>query len=130
MPLHNIQQSMTAIIADTIQNHLYKYNLIPEEQKGNRRNSRGTKDQLLIDKMIIRNSRRRKTNQHVAWIDYKNAFNSLPHSWIAKCLGTVGGSGNIRQFLRVAMAVWKTVLTVNGQVLDYVHISRGNFQGD
>ena len=26
---------MTAIIADTIQNHLYKYNLIPDEQKGN-----------------------------------------------------------------------------------------------
>ena len=26
---------MTAIIADAIQNHLYKYNLIPEEQKRN-----------------------------------------------------------------------------------------------
>ena len=64
---------MTAIIADAIQNHLYKYNLIPEEQKGNRRNSRGT-DQLLIDKIILRNSRRRKTNLHVAWIDYKNSI--------------------------------------------------------
>ena len=60
---------MAAIIADAIQNHLYKYNLIPEEQKGNRRNSRGTNDQLLIDKMILRNTRRRKTNLHVAWID-------------------------------------------------------------
>ena len=40
---------ITAIIADAIQNHL-----IPEEQKGNRRNSRGTKDQLLIDKMKLR----------------------------------------------------------------------------
>ena len=28
------------------------------------------------------------------------------------------------------MASWKTVLTVNGQVLDYVHIRRGIFQGD
>ena len=27
------------------------------------------------------------------------------------------------------MASWKTVLTVNGQVLDYVHIRRGIFQG-
>ena len=48
---------MTAIIGDANQNHRYKYNIIPEEQKGNRRNSRGTKDQLLIDKMILRNSR-------------------------------------------------------------------------
>ena len=28
------------------------------------------------------------------------------------------------------MASWKTVLTVNGQVLDDVHIRRGIFQGD
>ena len=74
----------------------------------------GTKDQLLIDKMILGNSRRRKTNLHVAWIDYKKAFHSLPHSWIAKCLEIVGVSDNIRQFLRVAMASWKTLPTVNG----------------
>ena len=80
--------------------------------------------------MILRNSRRHKTNLHVAWIDYKKAFDSLPHSWIAKCLEIVRVSGNIRQFLRVAMASWKTVLTVNGQVLDYIHIRRGIFQGD
>ena len=121
---------MKVIIADTIQIQLYKYNLIPEEQKGNRRNSRGTGDQLLIDKKILRNSRRRKANLHVAWIDYKKAFDSLPHSKIAKCLEIVGVSGNIRQFLRLAMASRKTVLTVNGQVLDYVHIRRVIFQGD
>ena len=119
---------MTAIIADTIQNHLYKDNLIPKQQKGNRRNSWGTKVQLLIDKMILRNSRRRKTN--FAWIDYKKAFDSLPHSWIAKYLEIIGVSGNITQFLRVAIASWKTVLTVDGQVLDYVHIRRGIFQGN
>ena len=82
--LYTTFKLMTAIIANAIQNHLY--NFIPEEQKGNRRNSQGTKDQLLIDKMILRNTRRRKTNLHVAWIDYKKAFDSLPHSWVAKCL--------------------------------------------
>ena len=80
--------------------------------------------------MILRNSRQRKTNLHVAWIDYKKAFDSLPYSWIANCLQIVGVSGNIRQFLRVAMASWKTTLTVNGQVLDYVHIRRGIFKED
>ena len=80
--------------------------------------------------MILRNSRRRKTNLHVAWIVYKKAFDSLPHIWIAKCLEIVGVRGNIRQFLGVAMVSWKTVLTFNGQVRDYVHIRRGIFQGD
>ena len=114
---------MTAIIADAIQNHLCKYNLIPEKQKGNRRNSRGTKDQLLIDKMILRNSVRLICMSH-GLTTRRHSIHY--HSWIAKCLEIVRISGNIRQFLRVAMASWKTVLTV----LDYIHIRRGIFQGD
>ena len=55
-------------------NHLENNGLIPDEQKGNRRKSRGTKDQLLIDKMILRNAKRRKTNLHVAWIDLQKSF--------------------------------------------------------
>ena len=55
---------------------------------------------------------------------------SIHHSSIVKCLEIVGVSVDFRQFLRVAMASWKTVLTVNGQVLDYVHIRRGIFRGD
>jgi len=121
---------MTAIIAEAIQDHLERNGLIPEEQKGNRRKSRGTKDQLLIDKMILRNAKRRKTNLHVAWIDYKKAFDSLPHSWIAKSLEILGVSSNIRQFLKTAMSSWNTLLTVNGQILGQVNIRRGIFQGD
>ena len=52
-------------------NHLENNGLNPDEQKGNRRKSRGTKDQFLIDKMILRNAKlkRRKPNLQVAWID-------------------------------------------------------------
>ena len=65
---------MTAIIAESMLNHRENSGLIPDEQKGNRTKSRGMKDQLLIDKMILRNAKRRKTNLHVAWIDYKKSF--------------------------------------------------------
>jgi hypothetical protein len=121
---------MTAILAEAIQNYLEENKLIPWEQKGNRRNSRGTKDQLLIDKMILRNARRRKTNLHVAWIDYKKAFDSVPHSWILKSLEMLGVSNNIRRSIEAAMQTWNTTLTANGQVLGDVRIRRGIFQGD
>ena len=121
---------MTPIIAEAIQNHLEQNGLIPEEQKGNRRKSRGTKDQVLIDKMILRNAKRRKTNLHVAWIDYKKAFDSQPYSWITKSLEMLGVSSNIRQFLKTTMSSWNTLLTVNGQILGLVNIRRGIFQGD
>ena len=71
---------MTAILAELKLNYLENNGLIPDEQKGNRKKSRGTKDQLLIDTIILQNAKRRKTNVHVAWIDYKKAFDSLPHS--------------------------------------------------
>ena len=44
--------------------HLCSQELLPNEQKGCRKNSRGRKDQLLIDKAIPKNCRRRK---HMTW---------------------------------------------------------------
>ena len=87
---------MTAIIADSMLNHLENSGLIPDEQNGNRRISRDIKDQLLIDKMILWSAKRLKNKLTcVAWIDYKKDFDSLPHSWIAKSLQMLSISNNI-----------------------------------
>ena len=40
---------LTGIIADEMYVHLEQNKILPEEQKGCKRNSRGTKDQMLID---------------------------------------------------------------------------------
>ena len=56
----------TAIITKAVQNCMKENELIRWEQKGNRRNSISTKDQLFIDKMILCNSWRRTTNLQVA----------------------------------------------------------------
>ena len=49
--------------------HLENENLLLEEQKGCRHASRGTKDQLLIDKAVIKNCKRRKTNLNI-WLGW------------------------------------------------------------
>ena len=48
--------------------------MLSDEQKGGRRKSRGSKDQLLIDKMMTRNCKRRLTGLGMAWVDYKKAY--------------------------------------------------------
>ena len=93
---------LTSILADEIYDHLEKKMLLPEEQKGCRRKSKGTDDILFIDKMILREVRMRKKNLAVAWIDYKKAFD-IPHSWFAECLGMVGVSEKIKLFLSESM---------------------------
>ena len=80
----------TGIISDNLYEYLDSSGILPVEQKGYHRDSRGMKDQLLIDKLIIKNCKRRETNLNVAWIDYKKAYDMIPHSWILECLKMVG----------------------------------------
>ena len=83
-----------------------------------------------IDKMVIRNFKRRQTGLRVAWVDYKKAYDTIPHSWIIKCLQMFGAATNMIALLEKSMAHWRTELIVGGQTLGIVNIRRGIFQGD
>ena len=102
---------MTGIIAESIYNFLDVNDKLPVEQKGSRKKSRGTKDQLLIDKMIQHDCRKRHTNLGMTWIDYKKAYDMVPHSWILESLELVQMSDNILKFVKRSMANWQTELT-------------------
>ena len=72
----------------------------------------------------------RKKNLAVAWIDYKKACETTPHSWIVECLGMVWVSEQIKHFFSKSMIVWNVDLTCNNQSLGGVDKKRGIFQGD
>ena len=57
---------LTGVIADQKYTHLGPEKLIPEEQKGCRKGSRGTKDLLYIDRAVIKEVRSRNKNLAVA----------------------------------------------------------------
>ena len=121
---------LTGIISEDLYTFLERTNTIPHEQKGCRKKCKGTKDQLLIDKAVLKNCKRRKTNLNMAWIDYKKAFDMVPHSWLIECLELYGAATNIIDFIKGTMNNWKTVLTAAGKTLAEVQIKRGIFQGD
>ena len=121
---------LTGIFADKIYDHLHTNSLLPDEQKGCRKQSRGTKDQLLIDREVLKEARRKQRCLSMAWIDYKKAYDMVPHSWILETLRLTGVAENIRDFLNRTMSDWKTVLTSSGEELGEVGIRRGIFQGD
>lgn len=95
-----------------------------------KRKSRGTKDQLLIDKTILKDCKKRKTNLAIAWIDYRKAYDFVPHSWILECLNMFGIANNIRSLIEKSMKKWKLLLTSNGSELCEIDVKRGIFQGD
>ena len=87
------------------------------------------KDRLLKDKMIMKHAKR-KQSKRMTWIDYKKAYNSVPHSWMLRSMGLVGAATNITSFMEKAVKMWNTTLTVNGETIGEVKIKRGIFQGD
>ena len=100
---------MAGIINEKVYDHLNKLNLLPEEQNNCRRKTRGTKDQLLIDKAVVRNSRR-KANPNVAWIDFRKAYDMVAHNWTLKTLELVGTARNIIKLIKRSMQSWRMVL--------------------
>ena len=125
---------LTALISDNVYDHLQDQQLLEAQQKGCIRNSYGTKDQLLLNKTILDNCRTRSTNLSTAWIDYKKAFDSVPHSWIMKCAALYKLAPNVVTFLSNSMPMWRTNIRLNhnnGAIeVNEVMIRRGIFQGD
>ena len=77
--------------------------LLPEEQNGCRRESRGIKDQFLIDKTVLKDCKKIHTNSSMAWIDYKKAYDVVPHSCISECMELFGIPDNVRNVLEKSM---------------------------
>ena len=121
---------LAGIMGEKLYQHLERNGMLADEQKGCRKRSQGAKDQLLVDKAILKNCRRRMTNLSMAWIDCKKAYDMVPHSWILKCLEMVRGGKNMITVISNSMANWKMVLTSGGTDLWQVDIRRGIFQGD
>ena len=118
---------LTRIMREKLYQHREGNGLLADEQKGCRK---GTNDQVPIDKAILKNCRRRLTNLTMAWIDYKKAYDMVPHSWILKCLEMVGRAKNMNTLISNSTENWKTVLTSEGTDLGQVDIRRGIFQRD
>ena len=91
---------MTGIISDSVYKFLDENEVLPEEQKGCKRNSGGTKDQLLVDKTILADCKRRHKNLTTAYVDYKKAYDMVPHSWILECIRLYGVSDSVTDFLK------------------------------
>ena len=84
--LQTIYKIITSCITHHIQAHITANNILSEQQKGYRPGSQGCKEQLLIDSVILRQAKISHRNIYTTFIDYKKAFDSVPHSWLIDTL--------------------------------------------
>ena len=77
---------LTAQIREEIYYSLTSRRLFPGEQKGCCKGSRGRAELLYIDQLILNEKQTRRKNLAMTWIDYKKAYDMIPHSWIINSL--------------------------------------------
>lgn len=65
---------LTGVLVEELYNYMENINLLPEEQKECRKQSRPTKDNLLFDIIGIRNCSRKLMGLNVVWVEYKKVL--------------------------------------------------------
>jgi hypothetical protein len=109
-------------------------NIIAEEQKGCKKRSLGCKEQLIIDSIIMNQACSKKRNLYGSFIDYKKAYDMIPHSWLIKILELYKIDTTTIRFFEYIMSQWKTTIIVFNQTIQFntnkISIRRGIFQED
>ena len=121
---------LTGQIKEEIYYSLTSRELFPEERKGCCKGSRRTVEILYIDQHILKESKTRRKNLAMAWIDYKKAYDIVPKSWIINCLKMYKISDEVINFIEENMKTWRVELTAGGTSSAEAKIQRGIFQGD
>ena len=132
--LSTLYKVITSIVTRLIGRHVAKWKILCEEQKGCRKGSFGCKELLIIDSVVLKQAVKERRNLHVGYIDYKKAFDSMPHSWLIHVLNIYRVHPVIVHFLKSILASWRTRIIIQGSAseleTEVIHILRGIFQGD
>ena len=81
----------------------------------------------MIGKVVLKDYKKRHTNLS---IDYRKAYDVVPHTWINECMEMFEIVENLRKFLQKSMQQLRLLLTANGEDLGEVNVKREIFQGD
>ncbi len=124
---------MTATLAGIILEHASKCEALPREQKALRKGTRGCLDALTIDQAVADEAKKDRRDLSVAWVDYRKAYDLVPHRWINQVLRAVAVPKPVRETVKQLISKWATNLclwTENGPHEIPIKMKRGIFQGD
>ena len=124
----------TSCINSFLSDHLLWNNIITPEQAGGKQGVWGTTEQLLINKSILNDARKHHRNLTTVWLDYRKAFDSVPHSWLIQALKLAKVPQNVVNAIETLTNRWYTILTINNRdesmTTEIIKFLKGIFQGD
>lgn len=132
--LNGVYKVFTSCVTELITRHCEENAILNEEQKGCRRGSLGCKEQLIIDSVITEQAIKKNRNLYTLYIDYKKAYDRVPHTWLVQILKLYKVDNNLVKCISALMSTWRTALhvrTQSGMIRSrMLPIKCGIFQGD
>ena len=131
--LNTTYKLFTGTMAVVLKDHVDRKNVLPEEQKALQKGRRGCLDALVIDGAIAQEAKIFNRNLSIAWIDYRKAFDMIPHRWIIDMLAAIRAPTKIQNTIRTLIPLWQTSInlrTEEGTETIRIKLKRGLFQGD
>ena len=133
--LPTLYKLITSCITERIYRHCDQNSIIAVQQTGCTRGAMGCKEQLIIDSVVCNQAFNNKRNLFAAYIDYRKAFDAVPHKWLINVLKLYKIDNHMISFLESTMASWRTSIKLQvpgGNCIETnsIPIRRGIFQGD
>ena len=131
---NNMFKLYAAIIGNFLDNHCQQNNVITLHQAGGKKDTWGYIDQLLINRTITEEVKNNRRNLMSVWLDYRKAFDSIPHTWITECLKLAKVNPVLVSAIETLTRNWSTKLRLQSEneliESEYIKYLRGILQGD
>ena len=123
----------TSCINIFLTDHVLHNNIITNEQIGANTDAWGTTEQLLINKSILKEVKNSRRNLVTVWLNYRKAFDSIPHSWLLQALKSAKVTGIIINAIKNFTKSWYATLTLSCETetlrTELIKFFKGIFQG-
>ena len=74
--------------------------------------------------------KQRKKDIAMAWLDYRKAYDLVPHSWLNECLSMFDAVKKVKNLLTNSTKEWNTMLKTCWESIFEIKFARGIFQRD
>ena len=72
----------TSCLSIFLTNHCNQNNIRTSEQAAGTKRVQGFVEQLLFNKAVMSEVKKKRQNTFTVWLNYKKAFDSVPHEWL------------------------------------------------
>ena len=131
--LNIIYKLYTSCLNMFLCDHCEMNNIITSEQAGGKKNIWGTTELLLLNRTVLKEARSKRLNLYAVWLDYRKAFDSVPHEWLLYSLKLAKTPEKLIVAFRELTKIWSTKLHLSGTeesiTTKTIRFHKGIFQG-